>query len=112
MSSVAIASVVAAMCSGASEYEACSKATEAAVRQTGYYEKVEQVEGKLNQIAKEETKQIIGKGGMSAITLGAAAVRFSTGKEAKFKSGGAGISDRIDLGVSKTGGSTTFTWDF
>lgn len=112
MSSVALAALIGSLCSGATHQEACVKAVTASTMQVGVAQDVEMVEGKMQEIAKQQADKYLGKTGGQVVVLGAAAVKIGQGKEAEFKVRNSPVSDNMVLGASKSGGSVKLGWDF
>jgi hypothetical protein len=86
----------------------CSKTLEAADKQSGYFQKIDQAES----VATEKGKAFVGKDVVAAGTVVAAAVQFSQGRSAamKFKCGS--ICDTMTLSGAKTKGSLGLGWKF
>lgn len=105
--------VIATLCAGVSgPGDACLKAAEAASRQSGFYESVNQVEDKTKTIAESEVRQVAGETTVTVVSYGAMIAKIGSGGAGAVNMKGGPFCDKITLTGSKKQGSVGLGWSF
>lgn len=104
--------IVASICAGISTHAMCSKALEAAGKQSGVYQTIETAEKKIKDITRSEIESALWHKIYNILTYSVVAGKIGSGGAGSVRVNGGSICDSVTFVGAKKAGSVEFKWNF